>query len=70
MIKYLLEQLNVKINKNKHSKVNSSEIENYIMMNLYLIDKIIQKYSFYLYKDPELIDIFNSLEVTVVAFFA
>ena len=63
MIKYLLEQLNVKINKNKHSKVNSSEIENYIMMNLYLIDKIIQKYSFYLYKDPELIDIFNSLEV-------
>ena len=63
MIKYLLEQLNVKINKHKHNKVNSSEIENYIMMNLYLIDKIIQYYSFYLYKDPELVDIFNSLEV-------
>ena len=63
LIKYLLEQLNVKINKNKHSKVNSTEIENYIMINLYLIDKIIQKYSFYLYKEPELIDIFNSLEV-------
>ena len=63
LIKYLLEQLNVKINKNKHNKVHSTEIENYIMINLFLIDKIIQKYSFYLYKDPELIDIFNSLEV-------
>ena len=63
IIKYLLQQLNVKINKNKHNKVHTREIENYIMMNLYMIDKIIQKYSFYLYKDPELIDIFNSLEV-------
>ena len=64
LIKYLLEQLNVKISKNRHNnKVNSKEIENYIMMNLYMIDKIIKKYSFYLYKDPELIDIFNSLEV-------
>ena len=63
IIKYLLQQLNVKMNKNKHNKVNSKEIENYIMMNLYFIDKVIQNYSFYLYKDPELIDIFNSLEV-------
>ena len=63
IIKYLLQQLNVKMNKNKHNKVNSKDIENYIMMNLYFIDKIIQNYSFYLDKDPELIDIFNSLEI-------
>ena len=64
MIKYLLEQLNVKISKTKYNnKINSADIENYIMMNLYLIDKIIQQYSFYLYKDPELTEIFNSLIV-------
>ena len=63
MIKYLLEQLNTKITKNKSNKINSIDIENYIMMNLYLIDKIIQYYTFYLYRDPELSDIFNSLEV-------
>lgn len=62
-IKYLLEQLNVKINKIKHLKTHSREIENYIMINLYFIDILIEKYSFYLYKDPELIEIFNSLEV-------
>ena len=64
MIKYLLEQLNVKISKTKYNnKTNSVDIQNYIMMNLYLIDRIIQNYTFYLYKDPELVDIFNSLEV-------
>jgi hypothetical protein len=61
-IKYLLQQLNIKISKTKH-KVLTMEIENYIMMNLYLINKIIQNYTFYLYKDPELIEIFNWLEV-------
>ena len=63
MIKYLLEQLNTKITKNKNNKINSIDIENYIMMNLYLIDKIIQYYTFYLYRDPEIVDVFNSLEV-------
>ena len=62
IIKYLLQQLNIKISKTKH-KVLTMEIENYIMMNLYLINKIIQNYTFYLYKDPELIEIFNWLEV-------
>jgi len=62
IIKYLLQQLNIKISKAKH-KVLSMEIENYIMMNLYLINKIIQNYTFYLYKDPELVEIFNWLEV-------
>jgi hypothetical protein len=63
IIKYLLEQLNVKMSKNKKNKINSKEMENYIMMNLYFVDKIIQNYTFYLSKDPELIDIFNNLEV-------
>ena len=63
MLKYLIQQLNTKISKNKNSKINSVEIENYIMINLYLIDKIIQNYTFYLYKDPELVEVFNSLEV-------
>ena len=62
MITYLLQQLNTKIAKNKNSKINSLDIENYIMINLYLIDKILQNYTFYLYKDPELVDIFDSLE--------
>ena len=62
MITYLLQQLNTKIAKNKNSKINSLDIENYIMINLYLIDEILQNYTFYLYKDPELVDIFDSLE--------
>jgi hypothetical protein len=37
MIKYLLQQLNTKISKNKNSKINSLDIENYIMINLYLL---------------------------------
>ena len=62
MVKYLLQQLNTKIGKAKH-KVLSMEMENYMMMNLYLINKILQNYTFYFHKDPELIEIFNSLEV-------
>ena len=62
LIKYLLQQLDTKINKNKNSKINSLDIENYMMMNLYLVDKIIHNYTFYLYKDPELVELFNSLE--------
>ena len=62
-VKYLLQQLNTKIMKNKNTKFNGLDIENYIMINLYLIDKIIQNYTFYLYKEPELIEIFDSLEV-------
>ena len=62
-IKYLLQQLNTKIMKNKNTRFNGLDIENYIMINLYLIDKIIQNYTFYLYKEPELIEIFDSLEV-------
>jgi len=62
VIKYLLQQLNTKIAKNKNRKINTIEIQNYIMMNLYLIDKIIQNYTFYFYKDPELEEICTALE--------
>jgi len=63
LVKYLLKQLITKINKNKNQKINSIEIENYIMINLFLIDKIIQNYSFYFYKEPEFAEIFESLEI-------
>ena len=62
-IKYLLMQLSTKINKNKGRKINSCELENYIIMNLFLVDKIIQNYPFYFFKDPELAEIFESLEI-------
>lgn len=63
LVKYLLKQLNTKISKNQNKKINSCEIENYIMINLFLIDKIIQNYPFYFYKDPELAELFSSLEL-------
>ena len=63
LVKYLLKQLEAKIDRNKNKKINPLEIENYIMMNLFLIDKIIQNYPFYFYKEPELAEIFNSLEL-------
>ena len=62
LVKYLIQQLNTKIDKFKNNKVNSSEIENYIMMNLYMINNVITNYSFYLYKEPELVEIFNLIE--------
>ena len=61
-IKYLISQLNTKIEKNKGEKINSIELENYMMMNLFLIDKIVQNYPFYFYKEPELGEIFESLD--------
>jgi hypothetical protein len=42
-IQYLLTQLNTKITKNKKNKFNSLDVENYIIMNLYLIDIIIKR---------------------------
>ena len=61
-LKYLLELLNTKIEKNKGNKINSIELENYIMMNLFLTDKIIQNYPFYFYKEPEFAEIFELLD--------
>ena len=61
-VKYLIQQLNAKIDRFKNNKVNSYEIENYIMMNLYMVNKVITNYTFYLYKEPELVEIFNLFE--------
>ena len=40
-VKYLIQQLNTKIDRIKTNKINNNEIENYIMMNLYMINDII-----------------------------
>ena len=61
-VKYLIQQMNTKIDRLKNNKVNNYEIENYIMMNLYMINKVITNYSFYFYKEPELVEIFNLVE--------
>ena len=63
LIEYLLHQLNTKINIQKQSKkVLDVQIENYILINLFIIHKIISEYSFYLSKSPELESIFTSLK--------
>ena len=62
VIKYLLEQLNFKISSLQNSKTKNYLMENYLMMNFYLINHIIQNYPFYLYKKPELIDIYNEIK--------
>ena len=62
IIEYLLLQLTKKINLKKQSKVLDFQIENYILINLFIIHKIISEYSFYLSKNPELESIFTSLK--------
>ena len=65
LIEYLLHQLNKKINiiqKQSSPKVLDIQIENYILINLFIIHKIISEYSFYLSKNPELESIFTSLK--------
>ena len=65
LIEYLLHQLNKKINiiqKQSSQKVLDVQIENYILINLFIIHKIISEYSFYLSKSPELESIFTSLK--------
>ena len=63
IVKYLLEQINAKIETSKNAKTNNYDSDNYYMMNLYLINHIIQFYTFYLHRKPELLDIFNGLKV-------
>ena len=61
-VKYLLEQLDSRINKYKYSKINNIDIENYILMNLYFINNAITNFPFYLSKEPEIEEIFKLLE--------
>ena len=61
-IKYLIEQLDNRVNKYKNSKVNVFEIENYILLSLFFINYSITNYPFYLNKEPEISEIFELLE--------
>ena len=63
IVKYLLEQVNARIETSKNAKTNNYDSDNYYMMNLYLINHIIQFYTFYFHRKPELLDIFNGLKV-------
>ena len=61
LVDYMLGQLHKKLESQNNAKVINYQLENYIMMNLFFIDTVIQKYSFYFTKKPELTNIFNSL---------
>ena len=63
VIKYLLEQIKLKLSDFNNSKVKNYDLENYFMMNFYLINRILQNFPFYLYKKPELLDIYNTIKL-------
>ena len=63
IVKYLLEQITTRIEISKNSKTNNYDSDNYYMMNLYVINHIIQFYTFYFHRKPELVDIFSSLKI-------
>ena len=62
-VKYLLDQINTRIETSKNSKTNNYDSDNYYMINLYVINHIIQFYPFYFHKKPELLEIFTDLKV-------
>ncbi len=62
IIHYLLSQLFSKFDLINNAKVNNPQLENYLLLNLFMIDKIISDYSFYLTKKPELTDIFDRIK--------
>ena len=62
IIHYLLSQLFSKFDLINNAKVNNPQLENYLLLNLFIIDKIITDYSFYLTKKPELTDIFDKIK--------
>ena len=62
IVVYLLEQLAAKIEKSmKIGKIYNFQLENFALMNLFLIKKILLNYSFYFHK-IEIVSIFNSLK--------
>ena len=62
VIKYLLDQIKLKLKEFTNSKVKNYDMENYFMMNFYMINRILQNFPFYLYKKPELLEIYNCLK--------
>ena len=63
VINYLIEQIKLKLNDFIDSKVKNYDLENYFMMNFYIINRILQNFPFYLYKKPELLDIYNNIKI-------
>ena len=63
IVKYLLEQVQTRIENSKNSKANNYDNDNYYMMNLYLINQIVQLYPFYFHKKPELLEIVSGLKI-------
>ena len=61
-VKYLIEQLNSRLNKFKNRKINHYEIENYILINLFFINNAITNFPFYLNKEPEINEIFKLID--------
>ena len=62
VIKYLLDQIRLKLKGFNNSKVRNYDLENYFMMNFYMINRILQNFPFYLYKNPELLEIYSCLK--------
>ena len=62
VIKYLLDQIKLKLKEFNNSKVKNYDLENFFMMNFYIINRILQNFPFYLYKKPELLEIYNCLK--------
>lgn len=62
IVEYLIRQLMKKFESLKNAKVNNIQIEQYILMNLFIISKIVSEYSFYFSKKPELESFFYSLK--------
>ena len=63
VIKYLLDQIKLKLSEYTNSKVKNYDFENYFMMNFFIINRILQNFPFYLYKKPELLDIYNNIKL-------
>ena len=62
VIKYLLDQIKLKLKNFVNSKIKNYDMENYFMMNFYIIGRILKNYPFYLYKKPELLEIYSNLK--------
>ncbi|MCQ2816398.1 MAG: hypothetical protein MJ252_03940 [archaeon] len=61
LAEYLLMHLMKKIEQMKTTKMHNPQTESYTLITLYLINLIIQNYSFYFYKTPEFSNIFNTI---------
>ena len=62
VIKYMLDQIKLKLKNFTNAKIKNYDMENYFMMNFYIIGRILQNFPFYLYKKPELLEIYSCLK--------